>query len=815
MDITKAISEEFELDEKKILVALSETFDSIYYVNIVDDSYVEIAPNRRLGERLNLNISGSHFFDDVKLNLARVGYPDDIDMVLEFINKDRLIEALKSGATNSSEYRLLIDGEPVYFRMRVSMSKTDSDYILIAVENVNEATSEKLRQQAILKRDHQIIEVLASEYDSVYYLDLQTGKYETYTLNRNFKNGRNAYISENDDFKSAYVRFVNTIVYEADKSMMLKFTDREYINRELENVRSKDYMFRVFENGQIRYSEMKIVRFGEAGNKPTAVAVGFADKDKEIRAEKERRRIKERDLAVIAGLADDFECVVYVDMQSMRENHYRFNPSLLENIVGWSQIDDFNVRLNNLVNTIMHPDDRKQFHKVTSMSSIETALEEKPTYYVNFRVLLDDEITYYQLKFVKDEKAGNHFVAGFRNVDSETRKELEALDQAQAASRAKTIFLNNMSHDIRTPMNAIMGYTDMAIKNADNMVKVLDCLRKSKESSEHLLSLINDILDMSRIESGKVELDEKPIDLKRAGDKCLLMCNTLAEGKGIVFEYLVGRIVDRYVYADELRLNQIIINVVSNAIKYTDSGGHVSLSVNQTGEYRNGCGVYRFVIEDTGEGMSEEFLGHLFEAFSRERNTTISKKQGTGLGLTITKRLVDFMGGSIEVDSKINCGTRFAITIPLRIQENPEESMGEYEATPVRLDLEGKRILLAEDNEFNREIAIELLEDEGMVVEYAVDGLEAVKKIEEHGSEYYDAVLMDIQMPNLDGYGATRKIRAMYPNRHIPIIALSANAFEEDKAKSREAGLDDHLSKPIVMEALYSTLSKTINNSRS
>ena len=441
-------------------------------------------------------------------------------------------------------------------------------------------------------------------------------------------------------------------------------------------------------------------------------------------------------------------------------------------------------------------------------------VEKEHLYFVNFRLQLDDEDVYYQIKFVKDENFKNHVIAGFHSVDAETKREMANLEKAELANKAKSAFLFNMSHDIRTPLNAMLGFTDMAIKNIDDKPKALDCLKKSKLSSEHLLSLVNDVLDMSRIESGKVELDLNPVNIDENGDDYVPMLKSLAEKKNVGFRFVRHDIQNRYVYVDFLRLNQVLINIVSNAVKYTPSGGFVSVDITQIPSDREGYGLYEFVVNDTGIGMSKEYQTHLFDEFSRERTSTVSKQQGTGLGLAISKRIIDMMEGSIEVESEVGKGSKFTIRIPMRLQENPEavEQVRFAHSEEETISFEGFKVLVVEDNELNLEISRDILESAGIVVESAEDGSVAVNRLKEKGPDYYDCILMDIQMPVMDGFEATRNIRQMFPDKRIPIIALSANAFDEDRSKSIEAGMDGHLAKPIVIAQLEDALKKFLKH---
>ena len=389
----------------------------------------------------------------------------------------------------------------------------------------------------------------------------------------------------------------------------------------------------------------------------------------------------------------------------------------------------------------------------------------------------------------------------------------EAKAEADSANRAKTSFLFNMSHDIRTPMNAISGYTRMAKKNIHDTAAVEQYLDKIDVSGQQLLALINQVLEMSRIESGKVMLDEEPQDIVEKAYLMQTVAGADLTHKGLEFTTNVKNIRHRHILADDSRMAQIITNIVGNAIKYTPEGGRIDYTVEELPCDREGYGLYRFTVADTGIGMSEEYLEHLFDEFTREKNSTVSQIQGTGLGMSIVKKLVDLMGGTIDVESKKGVGTTISVTMPLKLDESADDRAAE-EHTPADICFEGKKLLLVEDNEMNREIAIDILEEAGFVVESAEDGDIAVEKVSEYIAEgepyHFDAVLMDIQMPRMNGYEATKAIRNLSdPNHtHLPIIALSANAFEEDKQKSLSAGMDDHISKPIDIQKLKETLAK-------
>ena len=377
----------------------------------------------------------------------------------------------------------------------------------------------------------------------------------------------------------------------------------------------------------------------------------------------------------------------------------------------------------------------------------------------------------------------------------------DAYHTAMESNKAKSIFLRSMSHDIRTPMNGIMGMTKIARQHIHDITRVEECLGKIEDSSTYLLQLINEVLDMSRIESGKTNLHEEPVHLEQLMQEVVDMNrpDILKAEQTLLLQLDI--LEDVYVMADPVRLRQIFNNILSNAIKYTPSGGEISIRAQKLSEDKENGNCYQFQIEDNGIGMSPEFLEELFEPFSREDNSMTNAKQGTGLGLSIVKSMVTMMGGTIEVESTQGQGTTFTITLQFMLVLDIEKKQLEEEK---HIRFEGHRILLVEDNELNREIACELLKDRGLIIETAMDGVDAVECFKKNEPGYYELILMDIQMPRLNGYEATRKIRSIPGEyaKNIPIIALTANVFQEDITQAMESGMNAHLAKPIDMKAV-------------
>ncbi len=668
--------------------------------------------------------------------------------------------------------------------------------------------------------------------------------------------------------------------------------------------------------------------------------------------EKERER---RQMELVHALSISYDLVCFYDLDTgvgnplrIGEDRHMFEPIFSAEL-------PFEESMALYIEKFVYEEDTEMLRQASSSENLKKELAENGSYCVNYRTLKEDGIEYFQMKAVcaGEWKEDSGIVLGFRSVDEEIRGEMEkkslledALLQANRANKAKSVFLSNMSHDIRTPMNAIVGFTALALTHIDQREQVEEYLKKIMTSGNHLLSLINDVLDMSRIESGKMHLEEKPCSLPEILHGLRSIVQPDIHAKQLELYIDTVDILDEDIYCDKLRLNQVLLNLLSNSVKYTCAGGIVSIRVTEKTGAPAGYADYEFLIKDTGIGMSEEFVAHIFEPFEREKNTTLSGIQGTGLGMAITKNIVDMMNGSIEVKSEQSVGTEFMVSFRFRLNSNVAESQDIPELKNCRAlvvdddfntcdsvtymlqqigmrsewTLSGKeavlrthqavmrndsycvyiidwmlpdmngievtrrirketggnapiivltaydwadvedeakeagvtafcskplffselksclssivnteekaeersvkrtgesftgRILLAEDNELNQEIAEALLVDAGFEIEIAANGQEAVDMLKKAGPGYYQLILMDVQMPVLDGYGATRIIRSLGDRNlaSIPILAMTANAFEEDRQEALKCGMNGHIAKPIDVEKLMEALGKIL-----
>lgn len=550
---------------------------------------------------------------------------------------------------------------------------------------------------------------------------------------------------------------------------------------------------------------------------------------------------RERELSSskIHSLSRLFISSYYLDLQTGKREYLSNTEEKAENYLTGDFYKeapaDYEDAIRLYADEYVNKEDRENYCTMCSRAYMAKTLSKDNLFYsFNYRQIAGGVEKWYRMHVIvasysPDGKV-THVVLAIMDVDKAIQKDIQqkdalekALVDAEKANKAKSQFLSSMSHDIRTPMNAITGFANLAQTHIEDRVQVKDYLDKIQSASKHLLNLINDILDMSRIESGKVQIEESEVSLHELLEDVNNLIQPMAEEKNIHFK-LQNEIVNNYVYCDKLRLNQVLINLLGNSVKFTPEGGEISLRIYQEMVAPAGYGVYIFKVKDNGIGIGAEFQDSVFQAFEREKSTENSGIQGTGLGLSITKSIVNMMGGKISVESELGHGAEFTVKVVFMLQDVDETDITleakrkeakEKEAVEkekLKTLFTGRKLLLVEDNILNREIAKKLLAEQGFIIDEAVNGREAVDKVAASHAGEYAVVLMDIQMPIMDGYEATKTIRDLN-NRilaNVPIVAMTANAFGEERKKAFACGMNGYVTKPIEINVLFETLKQII-----
>lgn len=803
-------------------------------------------------------------------------------------------------------------------------------------------TQERIYEQKILQKNH-ALETIFTTIDCGIVCHSVDGS-QIISINRAALKIL-GYESQEDLQKEGFDMFAASVM-EEDKAKM-----REYIKELKKEGDSVNVEYRVqHKNGEIRHVIGNIKLLKENGR------LFYQRFLLDCTAQKlQEKKNEHRQMKLLQALSIDYSLVCFVEVSTGMVFPLQNNTEKSERST-FSKKIPLRESMELYIQNSVYEDDREMLRNAVSLENLKNVLTDKKLYCINYRVYKDGEIKYFQMRavYIGTWDKDHGIVLGFRNVNEEIRNEIEqknlledALLQANRANKAKSVFLSNMSHDIRTPMNAIVGFTTLALNHIDRQEQVQEYLKKIMTSGNHLLSLINDILDMSRIESGKMHLEEKPCRLPDIlhGLHSILQADIRAKQLELYMDAV--DIKNEEIFCDKLRLNQVLLNLLSNSVKYTGSGGIVSVRIIEKAGAPEGCANYEFHIKDTGIGMSEEFISHIFEPFEREKNSTLSGIPGTGLGMAITKNIVDMMNGSIEVKSKQGVGTEFIVTFTFRLnsevkvtQTIPElkdcralvvdddfntcdsvtymlgqlgmraewtlsgkeavlrtkqaamrndnysvyiidwlmPDMNGIEVTrrirkeigdsvpiivltaydwsdieseakeagvaafcskplffseltdclysvinsednnktplvPKSQNLHSGRILLAEDNELNQEIAVEILNEAGIDVEVADNGQIAVDMLKKSKPGYYRLILMDVQMPVMNGYEATKAIRKLENTElaSIPILAMTANAFEEDKQAALASGMNGHIAKPIDINKLFESMDKILS----
>ena len=654
-----------------------------------------------------------------------------------------------------------------------------------------------------------VAQALAADYFCIYYVNTKNNKFIEYSASEEYR--ALGLPRSGEDFISFSRERFESIIYPEDQERFLDGFVKEKIISELDAHGIYKLAFRLMFNGVPTYVQLKVTRMIE--KEGTHIVIGISSVDEQMKAMEAFETAHHASITfgrVASALAGDYFSIYVVDLDTDHFVEYSATKEFDTLGVEKNGEDFFNLSRRNMLRLI-YEDDRERFMGTFYREKVMSILERDKIFTMKYRLVFGDTPVWVSMKAtLLEDKDGRHLIIGTNNIEAQMEREAEYQRRVrEARTSARNDFLANMSHDIRTPMNAIVGYTNIAKSNKHKPETVADALDKIGSSSHYLLSLINDILDISKIESGKMQISCGPCDLAELFRRIEDITALQAKKKSLVINYCYDNICHYQVITDELRIEQIIINIVSNAIKYTPPGKTVDLIAEEVPS-PGGKNKYRFIIRDTGIGIKEDYMPHIFESFTREERTTVNRIQGTGLGLAITAKIVEMMGGTISVKSKLGEGSEFTVELELEPLETDSQANADNSEN---IDLAGHRILLVEDNAINAEIARMILEQYGAEVQQAENGKIGLEALQEKGPGYYDAVLMDIQMPVMNGFEATKAIRALggaYATA-LPIIAMSANAYDEDVRDCLAAGMNGHIAKPFNPDELMRILRRYIS----
>ena len=671
--------------------------------------------------------------------------------------------------------------------------------------------SDKVQKEKEQEYSNQILSALTKDYTTILLCDLKQDTFEIIkgdTFTHNVPAEKQQLVPESNCYSERVQYFFENVLIKDSAPEYLERLLPDNLMKELKETDSIEIYHKTIPNGTgFRHFLARAIRLSNEEDH-FKIILGFYSVDEIMKKEQEIELQRE----IIEGLGKEYFSVLAVDLDKDLVFSYRESEETGKIFLDfcrkcgnrWSKMVPFYAK------TMVADNTNGEFEKQLDLEVLRSQEED---YSMTYEFKSEKGIMYHQVRvaYVKKKDGTRVAVVGTRNIDSLIKKERmqeeklkKAYAAAENANKAKTEFLNNMSHDIRTPMNVILGYNQL-MKSQLTEPKQFDYHKKIEQSGKLLLSIINNVLDMARIESGKMKVDENYEVVGEIIDEIISTFSSKAKEKEI---HLSGsmQVTHRNILCDGTKIREIYVNLVSNAIKYTPRGGNVTITVEELPCEKEGYIKIKGEVEDTGIGMSKEYLPTLFEPFSREHNTTIGKVGGTGLGMSVVKRMIDLMGGSIEVKSELGKGTVFTFTLMHKIADEKyySKKIETADVSDTGENLHGKHVLLAEDNDLNAELAIAVLEEIGLIIERVEDGIQCVNRIEQMPSGTYDLILMDIQMPNMDGYKATQCIRRLDDKKksEIPIIAMTANAFEEDKKRAFDAGMNGHIAKPIDIDKL-------------
>ena len=949
--------------------ALAIPYDNIFVVNMDTGQSVCYRMGQVLRKRYGDNFGNGHY-EDIMSAFVNSGVLEEDKHLFDQV---RLLagvkEILADKTTHTIDFRTHPKENPHYIQCRFMKPDSDNNGFVMGVRNVHEKRKQEIARQkkvedalaevertnSALKEESTISVALSKEYSSLFKIDGKTGAMSLYrTDGMGMSSQLLDELMEDGDYSVVLNKYIDTFVVPEDRERTRELAGLDVLHERVPDEGLYKLGFRRSMAGIISYYEMSVVKIVDNSNNITFV-LGLRDVDAEMRRQLKLTNEMEVQRDIIEGLAMEYYSVLLLNPDTDAVTPFRTDECA-------KSTDSYFAKNNNCWSKIVesyakeYVSDRSREEYIEKLS-LDYIRSQKESYSVTYEALTWGRTSYLQVRvaYVQEMDGDNVVVIGTRNVDDLIKKERAqemalqaAYDAAEAANKAKTDFLSNMSHDIRTPMNGIIGMTAIAASHIDDRERVQDSLQKITMASKHLLSLINEVLDMSKIESGKVQLVEEEFNLSDLVDNLIAMTSSQVKEHHHELKVNISNLTHEEVIGDSLRIQKVFTNIMGNAVKYTPDGGEIRLSISEKPSNQAKVGCYEFIFEDNGIGMRKEFVDRIFEPFSRADNDRVAQIQGTGLGMSISRNIVRMMGGDIKVESILGVGSRFTVTFYLRLQDTEDiqydkfvnldvlvadddklslesccsvlDDLGmrtkgvatgeeavqevvqcheqnkdyfaciidwkmpgmdgiettrairkevgndvpiiiisaydwsdieqearaaganafiskpmfrsrlvktfctlmdeEVQQEPVMtmddlasMELSGYRALLVEDNELNVEVATVILEMTGLSVERVSDGTEAVDRMNECEDGYYDIVFMDIQMPKMNGYDATRAIRAINRNycRQVPIVAMTANAFAEDVQAAKTVGMNGHIAKPLELKTLLGVLQKWLN----
>ena len=802
--------EPLKVSPASVAQALAADYFCIYYVNTDNDKFIEYSASEEYKE-LGLPRTGDDFISFSRKRFEEIIYPEDQERFLDGFLKEKVMSELDANGIYTLTFRLMFKNVPTYVHLKATrMIEKEGHHLVIGISSVDE----QMKALEAFETAHhasitysRIAQALAEDYFAIYYVDMSTGHFVEYSSDVTYQ--ELGIEKSGDDFFRMSRENIRCVMFEEDQGAFLSVFTKENIQNVLDEHQTFTLSYRLLMGGIPTWVSMKATRMrDEDGNH---IIIGVNNIDAQMQQQAEYNQAKEDRITfgrVATALAGDYFSIYVVDLDT---DHFVEYFAIEEfDRLGVEKVgeDFFNLSRRNM-SRLIYEDDRERFMGTFYREKVMSILERDKIFTMKYRLMFGDTPVWVSMKAtLLEDDDGRHLIIGTNNIEAQMEREQEYQQHVREARiSVRNDFLANMSHDIRTPMNAIVGYTNIAKTHQDNPDTVSDALDKIGSSSHYLLSLINDVLDISKIESGKMQLSYAPCDLaalfRRIKDITLQ-----AQNKSLIITYCYESVQHCMVNVDELRLEQIIVNIISNAIKYTPPGKTVDLIAEEI-PLTGGKNKYRFIVRDTGIGIKEDYLPHIFESFTREERTTVNRIQGTGLGLAITAKIVEMMGGTISVKSKLGEGSEFTVELELEPLDMDSRTNADNSES---IDLAGHRILLVEDNAINAEIAMMILEQYGAEVQQAENGKIGLEALQEKGPGYYDAVLMDIQMPVMNGFEATKAIRSLGGayTTSLPIIAMSANAYEEDVRDCLAAGMNGHIAKPFNPAELLRVLHRFI-----